>query len=74
MVLDVTRPRAPEFVTYADNRDPAGDPEAGTAGDLGPEGLHFASAATSPNGKPLLLVANEVSGATTVWQIDRVAG
>ncbi len=56
MVFDVTEPRAPRFVTYADNRDPAGDPEASLAGDLGPKGLHFVRAADSPNGAPLLLV------------------
>lgn len=69
IVFDVTNPQAPRFVTYVDNRDPAGDPGAGTAGDLGPEGLHFIRAADSPNGSPLLLVGNEVSGTTTVWQI-----
>jgi len=74
VVLDVSRPRAPRFVTYDDNRRPAGDPEAGRAGDLGPEGLHFVPAVASPNGEPLLLVGNEVSGTTTVWQVDRVAG
>ncbi|CAN5858740.1 hypothetical protein BH20ACT6_BH20ACT6_21420 [soil metagenome] len=65
----MTEPRAPRFVTYADNRDPAGDPEASLAGDLGPKGLHFVRAADSPNGAPLLLVGNEVSGTTTVWQV-----
>ncbi len=39
------------------------------AGDLGPEGLEFVPAARSPNGKPLLIVGNEVSGTTTIYAI-----
>ena len=39
-------------------------------GDLGPEGLHFIPAAKSPNGKPLLMVGNEVSGTTAVYQLQ----
>jgi hypothetical protein len=69
-VFDVTDPTAPSYVTYAENRDWTGDPAAGTAGDLGPEGLVFIPAADSPTGADLLLVANEVSGTMTVWSID----
>jgi hypothetical protein len=68
-VFDVTRPARSRIVGYALNRNAAGDPEAGTAGDLGPEGLHFVPARQSPNRKPLLLVGNEVSGTVTVWQV-----
>ncbi|MEX0735191.1 MAG: choice-of-anchor I family protein [Steroidobacteraceae bacterium] len=38
------------------------------AGDLGPEGLKFVPAVQSPNGKSLLIVGNEVSGTTTVYE------
>ncbi|XVX21113.1 choice-of-anchor I family protein [Actinomycetota bacterium] len=69
VAVDVTDPSAGRIAGYGINRDSAGDPEAGTAGDLGPEGIHFVSAGESPNGKPLLLVGNEVSGTTTIWQI-----
>ena len=69
-VADVTDPRKATLVGYAVNRDDAGDPEAGTAGDLGPEGVHFVAAKDSPNAKPLLLVGNEISGTTTVWQVS----
>ncbi|MGF1493135.1 MAG: choice-of-anchor I family protein [Microcoleaceae cyanobacterium] len=67
MVYDVTDPASAEFVQYLNNRDFFGDAEAGTAGDLGPEGLEFVGAEASPTGRPLLVVGNEVSGTTTVY-------
>ncbi|MBW4460256.1 MAG: choice-of-anchor I family protein [Nodosilinea sp. WJT8-NPBG4] len=67
MTYDITDPSAPSFVDFVNNRDFAGDAEAGTAGDLGAEGLIFISAENSPNGNPLVVVANEVSGSTTVF-------
>lgn len=60
-VFDITDPTAPTVAGYASNR---------LGGDLGPEGLLFVPGDDSPNGKPLLLVGNEVSGTTTVWQVD----
>jgi hypothetical protein len=38
------------------------------AGDLGPEGIKFVPAAHSPTRKPLVIVGNEVSGTTTVYE------
>ncbi|MEI2609137.1 MAG: hypothetical protein V9G20_10970 [Candidatus Promineifilaceae bacterium] len=70
MVFDVTDPMAPEFVQYVNNRDFAGDPEAGTAGDLGPEGLYYIQGNVSPNGAPILAVANEISGSTTLYGVQ----
>ena len=70
MVYNVSDPTDPAYVTYINTRDFAGDPEAGTAGDLGPEGLAFISAEDSPTGKPQLVVAHEVSGTTTVFDIE----
>ncbi|HSM83176.1 MAG TPA: choice-of-anchor I family protein, partial [Nodosilinea sp.] len=67
ITYDITNPAAPSFVDLVNNRDFAGDAEAGTAGDLGAEGLVFISAEQSPNGNPLVVVANEVSGTTTVF-------
>lgn len=65
---DITDPRAPTLATYANRRDPQADaPDA--AGDLGPEGLLVIPAATSPTGRPLLVVCNEVSGTLTVLEI-----
>jgi hypothetical protein len=38
-------------------------------GDLGPEGITFVPAAQSPTGEPLLIVSNEVSSTTTIWEV-----
>lgn len=70
IVYDITNAQSPDFVQYLNNRDFSGDPAAGTAGDLGPEGLTFIPASQSPSGKNLLAVANEISGTTTLYQID----
>lgn len=69
MTFDVTDPANPAFVDYANNCDFSGDPEADTAGDLGPEDIIFIAADESPSGQPLLVVANEVSGSTTVYEV-----
>lgn len=76
-VFDLSNPKAPLFKTYVNRRDftqtPSlnDDEEASNpaAGDLGPEGLEFVPAWASPSRKPLLIVGNEISGTTTVWEI-----
>jgi hypothetical protein len=74
MVYDISNPFAPAFVQYINTRDFSGDPEAGTAGDLAPEGLIFIKAKDSPTGQPLLVAAYEVSGSTTLYAINKVRG
>ena len=69
IVYDVTNPHQPEYVEYINNRDFTGNAEAGTAGDLGPEGILFIEAVDSPIGVPLLVTGNEVSGTTTIFSI-----
>ena len=72
MIYDVTNPYAPTFVQYFNNRDFSAAPGTPEAGDLGAEGLIVIEASKSPiPGVPLLVVANEVSGTTTVFRIER---
>ncbi len=71
MVYNITDPMAPYYVTYANNVNREGNAEEGTAGDQGPEGLVFISAEDSPTGTPLLVVTNEVSGSTTIYEIGQ---
>lgn len=73
MVYDVSTPASPGFVQYLNSRDLKATTEQielGQAGDLGPEGLVFIAAQDSPNGQPLLVVGNEVSGSTAVYQLN----
>jgi 2',3'-cyclic-nucleotide 2'-phosphodiesterase / 3'-nucleotidase / 5'-nucleotidase len=69
MVYDITNPNSPQFVQYLNNRDFSQNVQLPGAGDLGPEGLTFISAADSPTGLPLLVVTNEISGSTTTYAI-----
>ena len=76
MMFDITNPEEVSFITYVNNRDFSVDfdednlTDLELAGDLGPEGIDFIPARKSPNGKNLLLVANEVSGTTTIYAVE----
>lgn len=77
IVFDITDPKAAKRVDYLNTREGWGEkfdedtpPTLSKVGDLGPEGLVFIPARQSPNGKPLLLVGNEVSGSTSVLQLN----
>ena len=64
MIYDVTDAEDPAFVKYL---APAG---TGADADRGPEIIKYVSAAESPNGKGMLLTANEYSGTVTAYQVD----
>ena len=70
MMYDISDPMHPEFAAYVNNRNFEVDQETPEAGDLAPEGLLFIAAEDSPTGSPLLVVANEVSGSTSVYAVE----
>lgn len=75
MVYDISNPHKVQFLNYINNRDFSVDTQIDgasnpLAGDLAPEGLVFIPASKSPNGKPLLVTGNEVSGTTTLFEIE----
>jgi hypothetical protein len=65
MAYDVTNPLAPEFAAYANTRS-----LSEVKGDRGPEGIEFVPAEESPNGRPLVLVGNEVSRTVTIYEVE----
>ena len=75
MIFNISNPESPEFMEYFNNRNfsvptvISGNTNP-AVGDLAPEGIEFIHATDSPNGKPLLAVANEVSGTTTIYEIN----
>ena len=80
IAYDVTVPSRVTFVTYVSNRDVSisveddGETLLSRAGDLGPEGLAFIPAPSSPTRTPLLAVASEVSGTTTLLELESTSG
>ncbi|BDC52805.1 alkaline phosphatase [Bryobacterales bacterium F-183] len=70
MVYDVTDPERPTYVAYTNNRDFTAATNTAQAGDLGPEGILVIPAAGSPNGKPMLVTANEISGTVSLFSVD----
>jgi 2',3'-cyclic-nucleotide 2'-phosphodiesterase (5'-nucleotidase family) len=69
MVYNITTPGAPYFVQYINTRNFGQTPALNQGGDLGPEGLLFIPKSESPNGRDLLVVANEISGTISILEI-----
>jgi DNA-binding beta-propeller fold protein YncE len=75
MVYDITHPESARFIQYVNTRDFSVDFDGSDlgklpeVGDLGPESIEFVPAGESGNGKPLLIVGNEVSGTTALYEV-----
>jgi hypothetical protein len=69
LVYDVTNPKQPVFEQFVNTRDLSAPAGPRTGGDLGPEGLLVIPADQSPTGQPLLVVANEISNTTSLYEI-----
>ena len=67
-MFNINNPAAPVFVGYVNNRS-----TSASGPDLGTEGIIFISAADSPNGNALLILANEVSSTLSIYQINSCA-
>lgn len=65
MVYDITNPNNPIFESFVHNFDAT----TGTMTDIAPEGLIFVPATQSHNGKNMLIVSNEVSGTTAIYEV-----
>jgi len=70
MVYNITTPEEAFFVDYLNTISPSLDPSDSNAGDIAPESLVFVGAVNSPNGRPFLISANQVSGTVSVYAID----
>jgi DNA-binding beta-propeller fold protein YncE len=71
LIYELTDPVAPAFVDYVNVRVLNQPANSAAAEDLGPEGIFVISEDDSPAGKPLLIVANEVSGTTRIFEISQ---
>lgn len=65
MMYDVSDPTNPAYVDYLNLRDFSDD----ISGSVSPEGLCTVSAKDSPTNKPMLIIANEVSGDVNVVEV-----
>jgi hypothetical protein len=55
---------APQIVQYVNNRNFSASP---VAPDSGPEVIDFVPAGQSPIGRPLVVVANEITGTVSIY-------
>jgi len=65
MVYNIINPGNPTFVDYKNSRS-----TSAYAGDHGPEGITYVASENSPTGLPYVLVANEISGTITIFEVD----
>ena len=67
MAYDISKPQTPRFAAYANTRNL----RTQVRGDRGAEGVTFMAEEDSPNGKPLVLVGNEVSRTVSIFQVNK---
>ncbi len=65
MIFNVDQPASPTFVGYYNNRVAASN-----GPDRGAEGIIFIKASESPNGQPIVILANEVSSTLSIFQVN----
>ncbi len=65
MVYNITNPNNVTFVDYKNSRS-----TSAYGGDNGPEGITYIKPENSPNGNAYVLVANEISGTITIFEVD----
>ncbi len=68
MIYNISNPVAPLYVGYYNNRS-----FATNGPDRGSEGIIFIPASQSPNGSPLVLLANETSSTLSIFQVQTCA-
>lgn len=70
MVYNITDPQNAFYVDYLNTLSAELEPDDPKQGDIAPEGIVFVNAVDSPSGKPFIITANEISGTTSVYQIN----
>lgn len=74
MAFDASVPTQTNVLEYVNPRDFSVvidlDINPAAAGDLGPEGIVFIAAEDSPTGRPMIAVANEISGTISLYAIQ----
>ncbi|MGC4041121.1 MAG: choice-of-anchor I family protein [Flavobacterium sp.] len=65
MVYNITDPNNVSFVDYKNSRS-----TSAYAGDHGPEGIIYIKPENSPTANGYILVANEISGTITIFEVD----
>jgi len=76
MLYDMTNPTRPEFKSYINTSNPAGNllqstKKVAAAGDVSPEGILIISPKDSPTGKALVLASYELSGTVGIYEITK---
>ncbi|MCB1955480.1 MAG: choice-of-anchor I family protein [Rhodocyclaceae bacterium] len=64
VVVDLSDPTRPEILDYLNNRNFA---QEAVGPDSGPEVIDFVAANESPIGRPLVVVANEITGTVSIY-------